>query len=75
MRAGAIENTIYVAAAGQTGPPSCGQSIVVDPMGVELANAGERPGVAVASVSQQRLEQVRQVNPSLRNRRFKVLPR
>jgi len=75
VRARAIENTIYVAAAGQTGPPSCGQSIVVDPMGVELANAGERPGVAVASVSQQRLEQVRQVNPSLRNRRFKVLPR
>ena len=74
VRARAIENTVFLAAAGQTGPTSCGQSMVVDPMGVELACAGERPGIAIATVSRERLEQVRAVNPSLSNRRFAVQP-
>jgi predicted amidohydrolase len=75
VAARAIENTVYVAASDQTGPVSCGQSIVVDPMGTVIAGAGERPGVAVADVDPERITAVRRINPSLANRRFAVVPR
>lgn len=72
VRTRAIENTIYVAASGQTAPSCTGGSIIVDPMGIVVADAGESPGVAVAPVSTERIQQVRQTNPSLENRRFRV---
>jgi predicted amidohydrolase len=75
VAARAIENTIYLAAADQTGPASCGQSIIVDPMGTVIAGAGERPGLAVADIDPQRIAEVRTTNPSLANRRFTVAPR
>lgn len=75
ITARAIENTLYVAAADQTGPYSCGQSIVVDPMGTVVAGAGERPGLAVAGIDLDRIAAVRDINPSLANRRFAVTPR
>jgi len=75
LRARAIENTIYIAGAGQVGPVSCAQSMIVDPMGVVAACAGEAPGVAIAPVDPARVADVRRVNPSLANRRFTVTPR
>lgn len=72
VAARAIENTIYVAAAGQSPPYGAGNSMIVDPMGVELATVGEDTGVALAWVSASRLAQVRQVNPALSLRRFGV---
>ncbi len=75
VKARAIENTVYVAAAGQTRPLSCGQSLIVDPMGVELVNAGLEPRVASAVIDPQLIAAVRRVNPSLANRRFEVRPR
>jgi predicted amidohydrolase len=75
VAARAIENTIYLAAADQTGPASCGQSIIVDPMGTVIAGAGERPRLAVADIDPQRIAEVRTTNPSLANRRFTVAPR
>lgn len=74
VRARAIENTAWVLAAGQTGPVCAGQSMIVDPMGVVLASAGEAPGIAVAELDRARLQAVRQRNPSLANRRFTVTP-
>lgn len=75
-RARAIENTVYFAACGQTGPNCTGQSAIFDPMGVELACAGEADGAfATAIISSERIEQVRRTNPSLTNRRFTVQPR
>ncbi len=75
VTARAIENTVYVAAADQIGPVSCGQSIVVDPMGTIIAGAGESMGIAVAEVTPARIAAVRERNPSLANRRFAVTPR
>lgn len=72
VEARAIENTVYVAAAGQTGPASCGQSMIVDPLGTRIADAGERPGIAIGTVDSERIEYVRALNPSLANRRFEV---
>lgn len=74
-RARAIENTAYVLASGQTGPICTGQSVIVDPMGTLVASAGEDPGVATGWIDVQRVESVRQRNPSLTNRKFDVVAR
>jgi predicted amidohydrolase len=74
VTARAIENTVYVAAADQAPPVGAGNSMVVDPMGVEMVTIGEAPGVAVAWISARRVVEVRVVNPALGLRRFRVLP-
>ncbi|MFI0406894.1 carbon-nitrogen hydrolase family protein [Actinomadura sp. 3N508] len=72
VRARAIENTIYVAAAGQCAPTGAGNSMIVDPMGVVTAGLGEGTGVASAEVSPERVAAVREKNPALSLRRFAV---
>ncbi|TRW45329.1 carbon-nitrogen hydrolase family protein [Georgenia yuyongxinii] len=74
-RARAIENTVYVVACGQTGKYRSGHSVIVDPAGEVLAAMGEEQGVAVAEISPGRIQEVRELNPSLANRRFEVSPR
>ena len=46
VRARAIENTVYVVAAGQPGPRYSGHSLVVDPLGDVLAEAEDGPATA-----------------------------
>jgi predicted amidohydrolase len=75
VTARALENTIYVAAADHAPPGGVGASMVVDPMGVELATLGETTDVTVAWISRARLADVRRVNPALALRRFTVVPR
>lgn len=75
LRARAIENTVYVAAAGQCAPFGAGNSMVVDPMGVVVTSLGEQEGVAVAEADPARVAQVREVNPALALRRFSVEPK
>ena len=68
-RARAIENTVFVVAAGQPGPRYSGHSLVVDPLGDVLAEAGEEPAVLHATLDREVLQQARRTNPSLANRR------
>jgi predicted amidohydrolase len=76
VTARAIENTCYVAAAGQAPRDYSGQSVIVDPMGVPLARLGETDGaVAVAEVTAERVAEVRRVLPVLANRRYAVVAR
>ncbi|WP_108250348.1 carbon-nitrogen hydrolase family protein [Planctomonas deserti] len=75
VTARALENTIFVAAADHAPPVGVGNSMVVDPMGVEVTTIGEGTDVAVAWVSAERLAGVRRVNPALALRRFTVIPR
>lgn len=76
LQARAIENTCYVIAPAQTGRhyamrQTHGHAMIVDPWGVILADAGgDRPGVAVAEIDPQRLEQVRRQMPCLQHRVF-----
>lgn len=72
VRARAIENTVYVLACAQAGSGRCGASMLVDPMGVAIARAGEVEQLIVGDLSGDRLAEVRKVNPSLRNRRIAV---
>lgn len=74
VRARAIENTSYVVTANQCGPLATGYSMIVDPFGVVVANAGEAPGVIFADLSNDRIDAVRARMPALQNRRFKVVP-
>ncbi len=69
LRARAIENTVYVVAAAQTGSTYAGRSMIVDPMGVALSALGDEEGSAGALLTASRLADVRKVNPSLANRR------
>ncbi|ARC56336.1 Hydrolase [Frondihabitans sp. 762G35] len=74
VTARALENTIYIAAADHAPPVGVGNSLVVDPAGVVVAGLGdEASGVAVAEVRRDRLEAVREQNPALRLRRFRVV--
>jgi len=75
LQARAIENTCYVIAPAQTGchyarRQSHGHAMIVDPWGVVLADAGSKPGVAIAPIERFRLEQVRRQMPSLQHRVF-----
>jgi predicted amidohydrolase len=69
-RARAIENTVFVVAAGQPGPRYTGHSLVVDPLGDVLAEAGDGPEVLRATLDRSVLEEARGTNPSLANRRI-----
>ncbi len=75
LQARAIENTCYVLAPAQTGRhnsrrQSHGHALIIDPWGVILADAGDKPGVAIAAIEPSRLEQVRRQMPSLKHRVF-----
>ncbi|HYI33406.1 MAG TPA: carbon-nitrogen hydrolase family protein [Glaciibacter sp.] len=74
VTARAIENTIYIAAADHAPPIGIGNSMVVDPMGVEIAAIGEITDVAVGWISADRIAVVRESNPALALRRFGVVP-
>jgi predicted amidohydrolase len=78
VRARAIENTVWVAAAGQVpdpaerptrAPTGVGRSMVVDPMGVVRLDLGPYPGIGVAEVDSSVTAQVREQLPSLQHRR------
>jgi predicted amidohydrolase len=75
VTARALENTVYVIASDHTPPVGVGNSMVVDPMGVELVTIGETTDVAVTHVSADRLAEVRRVNPALSLRRFTITER
>ncbi len=75
LRARAIENLTYVAAAAQTGThpggrQTYGHTMLVDPWGGVLADAGGRTRVITATIDTQRLKRLRQQFPVLDHRRF-----
>jgi predicted amidohydrolase len=75
LRARAIENQAYVLAPAQCGRhsperASYGRSLIIDPWGLVLAQAGDRPAVIVADCRSEEVERVRAAVPALRNRRL-----
>jgi deaminated glutathione amidase len=73
LRARAVENQSFVAAAGQwgtdrSGRATYGRSMIVDAWGVVLAQAPDRDGVIVADLERQHLRRIRATLPSLANR-------
>ena len=70
LRARAIENTVFVVGAAQPAPRYSGHSMVVDPLGEVLCEAGEGNEVLGATLHRDVLEEARRTNPSLANRRL-----
>lgn len=75
LQARAIENTCYVIAPAQVGihyeRRQChGHAMILDPWGVILADAGDKPGVALAEINPERLQQIRRQMPSIQHRRL-----
>ena len=73
LRARAIENQYYVAAAGQVGEtirgkPAYGRSLIVDPWGVVLAQAPDEETVVTAEIDRAHMRDIRAKLPSLANR-------
>jgi len=75
LRARAIENTAYVLGAPMRGPGVTGDPVLVDPAGRVLAEAvGREEDLVLGDVDLTRLAAVREANPSLANRRYRVVP-
>jgi predicted amidohydrolase len=81
LRARAIENTVWIAAAGQVpdpdspptrAPTGVGRSMLIDPMGVVRVDLGPSAGVAVFEADMTLVDSVRATLPSLANRREDV---
>jgi predicted amidohydrolase len=75
LRARAIENQLFVLAPAQTGKhpkgrQTYGKSLIVDPWGDVLAQAGEGEGFAVARLDPAQQDSVRTSLPSLRHKRL-----
>jgi predicted amidohydrolase len=73
LRARAVENQCYVAAAAQVGEvmpgrPSYGRSLIADPWGIVLAAAPDEETVIAAELDRARLRAVRDRLPSLASR-------
>jgi predicted amidohydrolase len=73
LRARAIENQLYVAAAAQVGEttpgkPAYGRSLIADPWGIVLAQAADGETVVAAELERVRLREIRAKLPSLANR-------
>ncbi len=75
LRARAIENQCWLAAPAQVGqvfpdkPPAYGRSLIVDPWGVVVAQAGDEETVIVASLDMARQDAIRERLPALGHRR------
>jgi len=72
VRARAIENVSYVIAPGLAPPLCTGGSLIIDPMGVVLAEVGEDVGIAIGECTSERVAAVRTRNPALEHRRIGV---
>ena len=84
VRARAIENTIWVAAAGQvpdphepatSAPTGVGRSLLVDPMGAVRMDLGSGSAIVAGAVDLEMTDRVRTVLPSLQHRRPDVFAR
>lgn len=70
LRARAIENTVWVAAAGQGGERYSGHSLVADPWGTIVEEAAGGDELITAQIAVDAVQHSRDVNPSLANRRM-----
>ena len=75
LRARAIESQAYVLAPAQCGRhsedrASHGRSMIIDPWGLVIAQAGDAPTVLVADCPVEEIDRVRRAIPALENRRL-----
>ncbi len=79
LRARAVENLCYVAAAGQWGKAaggnlSYGRSMIIDPWGIVIAMASDGVGTTLAELDLEKLQEIRAKFPVLEHMRKDILP-
>lgn len=71
LTARAIENTAWVVASGSSSDECIGNSMIIDPMGIQRARlTEERIATAVCEVTHERIDYVRERLPVLKHRRL-----
>lgn len=65
----ALENTVFIVACDQVSDFYCGQSLVVDPMGVHLVTGSETEELIACEIDLKRIENVREKLPSHQHRK------
>ena len=68
----ALDNTMFIATANQTGRYWVGRSMAVNPWGIPVASAGTEEGYYIADINLNLINQVREKLPTMAGRRFKV---
>lgn len=66
----ALENTCYMLAVSECGPINIGNSLVVDPLGIVIAQMSEMPGLIFTTIDRARLDAARAQLPVLKNTCF-----
>lgn len=69
LQARAIENTVFIVGADQVNNNNVGNSMIVDPMGVSLASAGEEETLLISDIDMGRVLRVREKLPSLEHQK------
>lgn len=73
LKARAVENTVWVVAAGTSSNNTIGYSGIIDPLALPVATLDEETdAIATAEVDRARLDEVREFLPLLENRRTDV---
>lgn len=74
LAARALDTTCYMIAAGECGNRNIGQSRIIDPLGVTIAAAADRPALIVAEIFRERIDRAEQLplcsNDDLRHRNY-----
>lgn len=70
LRSRAIENTSYVAGVVQGPPLAIGTTLLVDPFGGIDGELTNEDGLLIREIFPERVQRVRELNPSLKNRVF-----
>ena len=75
LRARAIENIAWVVAANHAEPSGTGDSMIVDPLGTVVLEAGTAEFIGDATLAVEAVSTARHQNPALANRRYGVTAR
>jgi predicted amidohydrolase len=74
LTARAIENVAWVIAANHAEATGIGESMIIDPVGVIVTEAGTGEALRTATLDADAVLSARRTNPALRNRRYGVQP-
>lgn len=68
----ALENTVYLCASNQTQNHYTGRSVVIDPLGIEIAKLGVDEGYSITSIDLNKIQEIRKTLPCLHQRNTNV---
>lgn len=74
LAARAIENVSWVIASNHAEATGIGESMIIDPLGVIVVEAGTGEAIRTATLDADAVLMARRTNPALRNRRYGVQP-